>query len=317
MPDSKNFELRKKLLDQYFSGNLANYSKDELLHKLNDQLETEGYRPISRRQLDYDIDVMKGLASRDHVELLYDKRSRRYRYSKDGYSITGIPVDQKDIEVLTQALAILKQIQGLHQTKELGSIIDRLGDRLGISTHQLEDIIQFDQVPDLKGIEHLHGLLRMVIDKQVIKIFYQAFERDIQERIIHPYFLREYNNRWYLFGKEEHIGVIFNLPLDRIKTFEDHYIPFDEASRIKPSAYFKDIVGVTRLDKPIEVVRLQFKIPRAYYVITKPIHRSQEVVAQDEDSVTIELKVIPNKELESIILSFGEDCEVQSKQAKN
>lgn len=312
MPISKNFELRKKLLDQYFSAKLANYTKNELLDKLNDQLEIEDYQPISRRQLDYDIEEMKNLASRDHVELYYDKRSRRYRYDREGYSITGIPVDQKDIEVLTQALAILKQIQGLHQTKELGNIIDRLGDRLGISTHELEDIIQFDQVPDLQGIEHLNGLLKKVIEKSVIKIYYQPFEKDIEERIIHPYFLREYNNRWYVFGKEETFSKIFNLPLDRIREFEEHYIPFDETSRVNPTIYFQDIVGVTRLDHPVETIRLKFKKPRAYYVITKPIHGSQEVVGQDDDYITIELKVIPNKELESIILSFGEDCEWKS-----
>ncbi|MCK5372269.1 MAG: WYL domain-containing protein, partial [Cyclobacteriaceae bacterium] len=218
MPVSKNFELRKKLLDQYFSGKLSNYTKDEVLVKLNDQLEVDGFLPISKRQLDYDIDAMKELASRDLVELFYDKASRRYRYDKEGYSITGIPVDQKDIEVLTQALAILKQIQGLRQTKELGNIIDRLGDRLGISTNKLEDIIQFDQVPDLKGIEHLNGLLRKVIEKEVIKVNYQPFEKDIEALIIHPYFLREYNNRWFVFGLEEQSGKIFNLPLDRIQS---------------------------------------------------------------------------------------------------
>lgn len=309
MPVSKNFELRKKLLDQYFSGKLSNYTKDELLKKLNDQLEIDGFLPVSKRQFDYDIEAMKELASRDLVELFYDKSAKRYRYDKEGYSITGIPVDQKDIEVLTQALAILKQIQGLRHTRELGNIIDRLGDRLGISTHALEDIIQFDQVPDLKGIEHLNGLLRKVIDKQVIKVHYQAFEKDMEALIIHPYFLREYNNRWFVFGLEEASGIIFNLPLDRIRSFEEHYIPFDEDSRIKPAEYFKDIVGVTRLDKPVEAIRLKFKKPRANYVLTKPIHTSQKVIEEGKTDITIEIRVIPNKELESIILSFGEDCE--------
>lgn len=311
MPENKNFEIRKKILDRYFSGNLANYTKNELLERLNNQLEIEGLKLISNRQLDYDIDALKELASRDHVELFYDKQSRRYRYNKEGYSITGIPIDKKDIEALTQALAILKQIQGLHQTRELGSIIDRLGERLRIRPGELEDIILFDQVQDLHGIEHLNGLLRKVIEKQVITIIYQPFDRDAEELIIHPYFLREYNNRWYLFGKEENVGVVFNLPLDRIRSYKDHFISFDDNSRIKPREYFRDIVGVTRLDAPLEIIRLKFKKPRAYYVITKPIHPSQKVIEEDSESITIELKLIPNKELESIILSFGKDCEKQ------
>lgn len=96
--------------------------------------------------------------------------------------------------------------------------------------------------------------------------------------------------------------------MDRIQSFEEHYFPFNENFKIKPSDYFKDIVGVTRLDKPIETIRLKFKKPRANYVMTKPIHPSQKVIEESNAEVSLEIKVIPNKELESIILSFGKDC---------
>ena len=113
-----------------------------------------------------------------------------------------------------------------------------------------------------------------------------------------------------MFGLEETSGKIFNLPLDRIQSFEEHYIPFDEDSRIKPSEYFKDIVGVTRLDIPIESIQLKFRKPRANYVLTKPIHTSQKVIKESKTDITIEINVIPNKELESFILSLREDCEI-------
>ncbi len=310
MPVNKNFEHRKKLLDQYFSGTLTDYTIDELLKMLNDQLEKSDFLPISRRQFDYDIEMLKELASRDQVELYYDRQERRYKYDKEGYSITGIPINKRDIETLTQALAVLKNIQGLHQTKELEDIIDKLGDRLGIRANELEDIIQFDQVPALHGIEHLNGLLRKVIDHQPIRVTYQPFDRDNEALFVHPYFLREYNNRWYLFGWEEQSDKIFNLPLDRIQSFEDHLVLFNKEARISPSEYFRDIVGVTRMDKPVEIIKLKFARARAHYVLTKPIHLSQKVIDKTNDHVIIEIRVIPNRELESIILSFGKDCEV-------
>jgi predicted DNA-binding transcriptional regulator YafY len=76
--------------------------------------------------------------------------------------------------------------------------------------------------------------------------------------------------------------------------------------------YFKDIIGVTRVDSPKEIIRLQFSEHRFPYIETKPIHASQRII--DHSNKIIELDVIPNKELVTKILSFGNDVEVLSPQ---
>jgi predicted DNA-binding transcriptional regulator YafY len=46
------------------------------------------------------------------------------------------------------------------------------------------------------------------------------------------------------------------------------------------------------------------------YVKTKPLHRSQKLKLNDDDSATLTIEVIPNYELEQMILHFGEKYRV-------
>ena len=55
-------------------------------------------------------------------------------------------------------------------------------------------------------------------------------------------------------------------------------------------------------------MRLKFSENRFQYVLTKPLHPSQTIISEDDR--IIEISVIPNKELEALILQFGSDVEV-------
>jgi predicted DNA-binding transcriptional regulator YafY len=74
--------------------------------------------------------------------------------------------------------------------------------------------------------------------------------------------------------------------------------------------YFKDIVGVTvPKEHPVaEKVVLKFDAARFPYIVSKPIHPSQEVIS--EEDCTLQISVRPNKELESRIFSYGPQVEV-------
>lgn len=103
---------------------------------------------------------------------------------------------------------------------------------------------------------------------------------------------------------------ITNLALDRIVHFEQSATPFIENTIIEDfDDYFYDIVGVSfPTDGKVEKVILQFSPRRFPYIISKPIHGSQKTISPSEGLISLD--VIPNRELESIILSFGDDVEV-------
>ena len=98
--------------------------------------------------------------------------------------------------------------------------------------------------------------------------------------------------------------------MDRIKELDEidaEYI-VDETDW---EYYFYDIIGVTKpINREIEKVELLVSKEQAPYLITKPLHASQRVYKDEDGSVRITIDVIPNYELEKLLLSFGETIEV-------
>ena len=102
---------------------------------------------------------------------------------------------------------------------------------------------------------------------------------------------------------------IYNFPIYAM-LINNRGVPFIPNTDIDFNQYFRDIVGVslpTDHIEPEEIV-LQFDKDRFPYVVTKPIHHSQTI--EDKELHIIKLFVRPNKELESRILSYGDQVEV-------
>ena len=69
-------------------------------------------------------------------------------------------------------------------------------------------IISFDTNPYIKGIEHLSTLYQPIKNKTVLTILYQDFNA-LEPYIInlHPSYLKQYNNRWFLIGRKAENGI--------------------------------------------------------------------------------------------------------------
>lgn len=130
--------------------------------------------------------------------------------------------------------------------------------------------------------------------------------------ILHPYILKQYNNRWFVLGLNESKSIAtWIMALDRIqdiKELESKYIELDVDWE---DDYFYDIIGVSRNEDEVIELELEFDQNLAPYIQTKPIHPTQSKgKPQNNGSVRVTIKVIPNYELERLILSFGERVSV-------
>jgi predicted DNA-binding transcriptional regulator YafY len=146
---------------------------------------------------------------------------------------------------------------------------------------------------------------------------YQAFnsERAIPH-VFHPYFLKEYDNRWYVFGYEEYWEDHRLYGLDRISEIRiepgSKYI----APKVPAKDYFRNVIGVTKFkDTEPEKIVLKFSSQQAPYVLSKPLHPSQQVVETNDDYTIITLNVHTSPELEIILLGWHSEVEVLEPQA--
>ena len=187
-------------------------------------------------------------------------------------------------------------------------IIRKLKKKYKVSESQ-RNILSFDSNVDLRGIDRFKELFNYIVNEQPICITYEPFGKESFDAEIHPYFLKQYNNRWFLLGFNPEYKDISVFALDRIKSVKSINVKFIADTIIEdPFDYFFDVIGTTIPNHgEVEKVVLKFSPKRYQYVSAKPIHHTQKT---DGLNHTITIEVIPNKELEAIILGFGRDVEV-------
>lgn len=310
MPDNRKALLRYKLLDKCFSDKYHRYYIEDLLEMVNDALEDAGIKAISKRQLYADIDFMKSQNGWEApIVSIQDGKRKFLKYSRD-FSIMEVPVTEMEIEQLETLITSLSRLQGIPMYDWIDELLLNLRLRFGLKGSEA-NCIGFEQNRDMQGLRHLSTLIDCVIKRQPVIITYHPFGKDELQWTIHPYYLKQYNNRWFLLGFNSDYQNLSIVALDRIEhvTFAD--VPFKRNLDFDFEAYFRDIIGVSiEKDKEVAHIRLKFSPSRLPYVISKPIHHSQYVENEAEGIVTLD--VIPNKELISELIWFGEDVEVLS-----
>ncbi len=309
MPANKNALIRYKTIDNCLRNRYRRWTLEDLVDACSEALyDMEGIRKgVSVRTVQGDIQMMRSdkLGYNAPIEV-YDHKY--YRYSVEGYSIMDMPLSQNDYDVMQEAVDMLRQLEGFEQFSEMTDVIRRLQDKLAISRNNRKPIIHFDSVPDLKGLRLLNPLYNYIAHKQTLRIMYQSFNaREPKEYILCPYLLKEFRNRWFLFGSKASDLLLFNLALDRIKSVEPVDIPFRDNPDFDSEHFFDDVIGVSKNIKNMpRRIKFWASPEQSHYIKTKPIHRSQQLLKENEDgSCIFRIDVVINFEMYSIFMSYG------------
>jgi predicted DNA-binding transcriptional regulator YafY len=304
--------IRYKILDKCFRNTGKKYFIEDLIKECENvilEMDSES-SGISVRQIREDIAFMKS-AEGWSIEIEDNRVGRKmyYRYVDPNFSINNMPLNEIEINRLMEAVDTLSQFKGMPQFKWLNEIVPKL--QQGISIKK-EIIIEFDNNEYLKGIDYLGQIYNAIYYKKVLLIEYQPFESESSINFtIHPHYLKQYNNRWFLFGfNNENEKADWNLAIDRIKNITEVSIKY-KANEIDWSDYFEDIIGVTKpIDTLPEKIILHFYGKTGKYMETKPIHGSQKSNWITNDTLELKLNLIINYELERLILSYADTVKV-------
>lgn len=314
MPINKNAQLRYQILDRCLSNFNRKYTFDDLMEEVNDRLYDLNGTQVRERQLRQDLENMTYRPYNAPVKSYPQGfgKKRFYRYEDPEYSIFKSSLSEEEVSNLRSTIDMLSRYRGIPSNAWLEEVISNLEYRFGIKSNS-ENLIEFDQNEQLKGLEFLSDLIDATVNHQTLTITYRTYKGKELTTIVHPYYIKQYNNRWFLFGLEinsKYGNYITNKALDRILSFSKNDTEFIPNTETDFKDFFKDIVGVTiPEDHPIpEKVILKFDDKRFPYIVSKPIHHTQETIDASEN--TIGLYVRPNKELEAQIFSFGPQVEV-------
>lgn len=183
-----------------------------------------------------------------------------------------------------------------------------------------EDFISPETPFLLSGIEYLPEIYSAIERKKVLWLRYSRRYKSSIEQRLHPHYLKEYNGRWYVCGtieidSERKSNLYENalIALDRIEDLDEIEESFIDVKKGHYKDYFKDIIGVThQQDAKTEHITLKVTNPYVFNLLkTKKLHSSQEEEIKKREFF-IHLKLKPNRELITKILSYGKALQVVS-----
>ena len=315
MPINRNALIRYKTIDNCLRRRHVKWTLDDLITACSDALyEYTGVdKIISRRTIQLDIQMMRSgsLGAPAPIEVY---ENRYYRYKDPDYSFTDSPLTDDDLKLMGDTVEMLRQFGGFSAFAGMEDVLGRLEDHVSSMRHKRRPVILLEKNDDLRGLKYIEPLYKAIIAKTPVKIIYKSFKsRDMQKFIFSPYFLKEFRNRWFVYGWKKGAGMIFNLALDRIH--EMGAAPgevYQENTVIDPDTFFDNLIGVTKnISDKAHKVRFWAAPGQVPYIETKPLHKSQFVVHRNEDgSAIFQMEVVLNYELEKDLLGFGEGVKV-------
>lgn len=313
MPINRNALIRFRTIDNCLRNRQRRWTLEDLVEACSQALyEYEGIdKGVSRRSVQMDIQTMRSDKLGYNAPIIVvDKKY--YTYEDPNYSITNIPLTKQDLGKLTEVVHILRQFKGFSHFQELSGMVQRLENRIRAARTNEEPVIDFEKNEDLKGLEHIETLYQAIIGKCAVRITYQSFKaREASAFNFHPYYLKEYRNRWFVLGLKSKGTPILTLALDRIVSIGDCHVTYVPKKDFNLAAYLNDVVGVTvNPGGEKERVVLLANHETAPYILTKPLHHSQQVIERTPAGVTVSLDVQLNFELEREILGFGDHVKV-------
>ncbi|MDP3682439.1 MAG: WYL domain-containing protein [Ignavibacteria bacterium] len=314
MATNKHAIIRYQTLDKCFRNTGKKYFMEDLIKSCNQAIYdfSGGNDGIKRRQLYEDIKFMESSQGWS-IDLTRYKLGKKvyFRYNDPSFSINNSPLNPTEQNLLKEALLTLNRFKGLPHFEWIQELLIRIDSSVGFAANP-QHVIEFDQNLYLKGTEYIIPLYNAIMEKQAIEINYKPFHnKDQSTLIISPYYLKQYNGRWFLFGKSKEFEKLTVLPLDRISSLVSSGNPYQKNSDIDFHEYFEDVIGVTIRDgAEVEKIVLQVKSELLPYIETKPIHGSQKVKGIQDGYGIVELNLIVNYELVSLLLSFGDGVTV-------
>ena len=313
MPAHKSKNFRFRILDECLQNTNRTWTLDNLIEEVSLKLTDEfNVEKVSKRSIQYDIALM-----RDKPPVGYSAPiicvDGKYTYSTPNFSIQNCQLSKPDIDNLNEVVNTLKQYKNYAHLGDVLKIIEKIEAIIAINPGPTEEVVSFETSDRLvKGITWLKQIFDAVVQKRVIELTIREYNDSITHIVIHPYFLKEYNNEWYLYGISEPKHELIVVPVQKIAAISPQIVTFIENESFLPE-YFKALIGITPGDstKPTQVtLKVTQKLVSEF--IINPIHDTQEIVDLGDDGAMINIKVIVNKDLLELILKYGSLIKVEA-----
>lgn len=320
MPVTKNQLLRIRVIDRVLRNKFrtAPATKDFLRQQCIEELfgidSGRSGNEISLFTIDKDLRLM-----RDEYDapIAYDRASKEYYYEDPNYSLDGLGIGSREIVALESAAQLLSGFADNPLLRQFAPAITRLRERLSLQKKHEQDeehYIEFEVTPNYEGWSYIDQIYNAIKECWVIEFDYFYFDRESTRAVqLHPYLLKESQQRWYVVGWSPEREALRLYGLERIRSLQsgnDRFPPSDRKS-FDAGDYFKHTYGIYTIpDSAPSRVEVQLDRRDLLYAKTKPWHASQEILSEDEYGGQLAWTVHVSPDFKMQLLSLGDKVEV-------
>ena len=159
------------------------------------------------------------------------------------------------------------------------------------------------------GTEHIYGIIHAIQNLYLLQFTHQKHWEDFStQREVKPIAIKESQQRWYLVALDKKNETVKTFGLDRISNLKI------TDTKFKPVAYnveteFQHAFGVETYEAAEKVI-LEFSKQQGNYIKTFPLHKSQRIVKETEDAVSIEIFIHTTNDIKMELLKYGSNVKV-------
>lgn len=313
MPANKKASIRYFVIDKCLRDYTRIYQWADLQTAIAAYLREfhgEDLLPAKRTIL-ADIQAMRSGELGYHAPIVHS-RSEGYRYSHPGFSIFKSSVPAVLSEILQEVVSIVNQSLGDRHKSQVLHTLHKLAEHVHVQLDaEYRPIIRLEHSLNDRGYRWLDAFYQLIKSQKCASVQYAPFEGPQVTHLISPWFIQEYNNRWYVFGHHFEARKMYNLALDRVLGVQESIRPYVPCDYEAVDRIFAHLYGVTVPDEETpKCFRFRTSPLLARYLDTKPVHPTQRKEAIQDGWQIFSIKVYDNYEIRSKLRSFGEDLEL-------
>jgi predicted DNA-binding transcriptional regulator YafY len=323
MPVSKKALHRYKILDGLLK-NRNGYTIMELTEKVNEELATfqDDHlkdKTVSDRMIRMDLENMMEV----YPVIIAKRDKNRFYYETSDESIDNINLREEDKTAISLAVGVFSRFNGTPLYEKFSDAVTRIMANSvirKINTTDTRKIVQVAEVSAKSGIEWLETIYNAIVDKKTLILEYKSFGEKTSVRVISPYMLKEFRNKWYMIayvhGLSKPDKTLLH-KLSRILDIKASSETYEEDPTFNGDKYFKYTLGVYHKhnEEPIDV-KLKLRGSSIIRLFSEDVvHVTQDLIPVSEEEAILEMRVYNSPELETFILGYGEGIEVLEPQS--
>ncbi len=318
MPVTLFAQLRYEALDRCFRDREHDYMLDDLKEACRKYIleKTGRDKKPATRTIHGDIRKMRSGVLGYEAPIAYDT-TEGYYYSNSNFSIYHAIFDKETVKKMTEAMMMLQAFMRDNHLTDIERALVTIREKLNVRLNpRFKPVVHLENSPNVIKSGLINLVYNHIKNKKCINIRYTPFGEEMLNLTLSPYFIKEYNNRWYLIGYDHDNHRIINPAFDRMQSVQASLRPYEEDKYVDYDKLYKHVYGVTiPHGSEVQTIRFRANPHLSHYLKTKPIHPTQKIKSEGPDGVVFTLDLIINYEIKHRLHSYAADVEVLAPEA--